>query len=84
MSHASRVLRLLAKLATLKRGLTVNDIAAMFGTSTKQARRDLIDIRTAGFFLTYQVEEYNAKRYWVDLTQGVDLRRGKRKGNKPT
>ena len=49
LNHISRVLRVLDELRGFRRGRRLSEIAAQLGASERTIRRDLADLRSAGF-----------------------------------
>jgi predicted DNA-binding transcriptional regulator YafY len=49
LNHTSRVLRVLDELRGFRRGRRLSEIAAQLGASERTIRRDLADLRSAGF-----------------------------------
>jgi predicted DNA-binding transcriptional regulator YafY len=49
LNHISRVLRVLDELRGYRRGRRLSEVAAQLGASERTIRRDLVDLRSAGF-----------------------------------
>ena len=60
-----RQLRLLRALTASGDGLTVEDLAGMFGVSLKTIRRDLVRLRDGGFELHEDTERFGRRRWRV-------------------